>query len=147
MAKVAAATLLPGSGKSGEAFRGADMSTKLKLLGVDVGAIGDAHGDRSPSARTFRYLDGIKQEYRKLVVSGDGKKLLGAMLVGDNATYDTLMQYYVNGLELPEDPASLILPSSEGVPTLGADALPDSASICSCPVSYTHLTLPTICSV
>ncbi|MCD6009494.1 nitrite reductase large subunit NirB [Halomonas sp. IOP_31] len=132
MAKVAAATLLPGSGKSGEAFRGADMSTKLKLLGVDVGAIGEAHGDRSPSARTFRYLDGIKQEYRKLVVSGDGRRLLGAMLVGDNATYDTLMQYYVNGLELPEDPASLILPSSEGVPTLGADALPDSASICSC---------------
>ncbi|GAA5176101.1 nitrite reductase large subunit NirB [Modicisalibacter zincidurans] len=128
MAKVALATLTDDE----ETFRGADMSTKLKLLGVDVGAIGDAHGDRSPSARTFRYLDGIKQEYRKLVVSGDGRRLLGAMLVGDNATYDTLMQYYANGLELPEDPASLILPSSEGVPTLGADALPDSASICSC---------------
>ncbi|ATJ83650.1 nitrite reductase large subunit NirB [Halomonas beimenensis] len=128
MAKAAADTLCGGE----TTFTGADMSTKLKLLGVDVGAIGDAHGNRNPSARTFRYLDEIKQEYRKLVVSGDGRKLLGAMLVGDNATYDTLMQYYANGLELPEDPASLILPSTEGAPTLGADALPDGATICSC---------------
>ncbi|BBI60035.1 hypothetical protein HSBAA_13410 [Vreelandella sulfidaeris] len=49
------------------------MSTKLKLLGVDVGSIGDAHGNQNPSARMFRYLDPIKQEYRKLVVSSDGK--------------------------------------------------------------------------
>ncbi|WP_192035120.1 nitrite reductase large subunit NirB [Halomonas sp. YLGW01] len=128
MAKAAADTLLGG----GLTFEGADMSTKLKLLGVDVGAIGDAHGNQNPGARMFRYLDEIKQEYRKLVVSSDGKKLLGAMLVGDNAYYDTLMQYYSNGLALPEDPASLILPSTEGAPTLGADALPDGATICSC---------------
>jgi len=128
MAKAAADTLLSGE----LTFAGADMSTKLKLLGVDVGAIGDAHGNQNPGARMFRYLDQIKQEYRKLVVSSDGKKLLGAMLVGDNATYDTLMQYYSNGLELPDDPAALILPSTEGAPTLGADALPDGATICSC---------------
>ncbi|WP_148253659.1 nitrite reductase large subunit NirB [Aidingimonas lacisalsi] len=128
MAKAAANTLTDGS----ERFQGADMSTKLKLLGVDVGAIGDAHGDRTPGARMYRYLDEIKQEYRKLVVSSDGKKLVGAMLVGDNSYYDTLMQYYSNGLELPDDPASLILPSSEGAPTLGPDALPDTATICSC---------------
>ncbi|MDI5889960.1 nitrite reductase large subunit NirB [Halomonas rhizosphaerae] len=129
MAKVAADTLL---GSEGESFRGADMSTKLKLLGVDVGAIGDAHGDRTPGARVFRYLDQLKQQYRKLVVSGDGRRLVGAMLVGDNSVYDTLLQYYSNGLDLPEDPASLILPSSEGAPTLGPDALPETATLCSC---------------
>ncbi|MCK2184261.1 nitrite reductase large subunit NirB [Halomonas getboli] len=128
MAKAAADTLLGGE----LTFEGADMSTKLKLLGVDVGAIGDAHGNRNPGARTFRYLDELKQEYRKLVVSGDGRKLLGAMLVGNNDAYDTLMQVYSNGLELPEDPAALIVPSSEGAPTLGADALPDDATLCSC---------------
>lgn len=31
-------------GEAAVAFTGADMSTKLKLLGVDVGSIGDAHG-------------------------------------------------------------------------------------------------------
>ncbi|MFI0472604.1 nitrite reductase large subunit NirB [Halomonas sp. HMF6819] len=128
MAKVAAANLTGGEAR----FGGADMSTKLKLLGVDVGAIGDAHGDRTPGARMFRYLDPLTQVYRKLVVSSDGKKLLGAMLVGDNAAYDTLLQYYANALELPKEPASLILPQSGAAPALGADALPDTAMICSC---------------
>ncbi|MGM0783732.1 MAG: nitrite reductase large subunit NirB [Pseudomonadota bacterium] len=129
MAKAAAATLVEGD----ETFRGADMSTKLKLLGVDVGSIGDAHGDRTPGARMFRYLDPLKQQYRKLVVSSDGKRVVGAMLVGDNGVYDTLLQYYANRIELPADPAALILPAGgEGAPTLGPDALPDTATICSC---------------
>ncbi|MBF8223361.1 nitrite reductase large subunit NirB [Halomonas sp. 328] len=133
MARVTADTLMADTlGRDPETFRGADMSTKLKLLGVDVGSIGDAHGTQHPGARMFRYLDQIKQEYRKLVVSGDGKKLLGAMLVGDNSYYESLMQYYANGLALPEDPAALILPSSDGAPALGPDALPDGAMICSC---------------
>ena len=40
MAKTVSAHL---NGDNGAAFTGADMSTKLKLLGVDVGSIGDAH--------------------------------------------------------------------------------------------------------
>ncbi|QTP58332.1 nitrite reductase large subunit [Billgrantia antri] len=129
MAKVAASTLLEGS----ETFRGADMSTKLKLMGVDVGSIGDAHGDRTPGARQYRFLDPIKQQYRKLVVSSDGKRVVGAMLVGDNSYYDTLLQYYANRIELPEDPAALILPAGgEAAPALGPDALPETATICSC---------------
>ncbi|TFH85607.1 nitrite reductase large subunit [Billgrantia azerbaijanica] len=134
MAKAAAATLLAAFGETeGEAFKGADMSTKLKLLGVDVGSIGDAHGDRTPGARMFRFLDPLKQQYRKLVVSSDGRRLVGAMLVGDNSYYDTLLQYYANRIELPEDPASLILPAGgEAAPALGPDALPETATICSC---------------
>jgi len=129
MAKAALDTLTGGD----RVFQGADMSTKLKLLGVDVGAIGDAHGDQNPGARFFRYTDEISQVYRKLVVSSDGKQLLGAMLVGDNGYYDTLLQYASNGLELPDHPESLILPASEGgAPALGVDALPATAGICSC---------------
>ena len=138
MAKAAASNLLARSDKNSgesasETFRGADMSTKLKLMGVDVGSIGDAHGDRTPGARQFRFLDPLKQQYRKLVVSSDGKRLVGAMLVGDNGYYDTLLQYYANRLELPEDPAALILPAgSEAAPALRPDALPATAMICSC---------------
>ena len=129
MAKVALDSLTGG----GRTFTGADMSTKLKLMGVDVGAIGDAHGQENPGARFYRYTDGIAGEYRKLVVSTDGKQLLGAMLVGDNSYYDTLLQYTTNALELPDKPESLILPVSEGgAPALGVDALPDTAGICSC---------------
>ncbi|WP_016914728.1 nitrite reductase large subunit NirB [Vreelandella stevensii] len=129
MAKTAVSTLTGGDA----CFGGADMSTKLKLLGVDVGSIGDAHGTQNPGARMFRYLDPLTQVYRKLVVSSDGKKLLGAMLVGDNSVYDTLLQYYANGIPLPKEPAALILPQQSGAASvLGPDALPETAMICSC---------------
>ncbi|MFK3969439.1 nitrite reductase large subunit NirB [Pseudomonas sp. NPDC087358] len=114
-----------------EPFFGADMSTKLKLLGVDVGSIGDAHGALT-GARSYRFIDEASGSYRRLVVSADGKQVLGAVLVGDNSYYDTLLQYAQNGIALPADPSSLILPHNEGAPTLGADALPASATICSC---------------
>ena len=118
-------------GAEAQPFLGADMSTKLKLLGVDVGSIGDAHG-ATAGARSYRYIDEASASYRRLVVSADGRQVLGAVLVGDNSYYDTLLQYAQNGIRLPDDPASLIMPAGGGAPALGADALPDSATICSC---------------
>lgn len=129
MAKSAVGHLL---GDTSVTFTGADMSTKLKLLGCDVGSVGDAHA-QSQGCKVFVYQDEIQQSYRKMVVSEDGKKLLGAVLVGDNSYYDTLLQYYLNAMDLPEQAQSLILPAMDGAPaTLGVDALPATASICSC---------------
>ena len=129
MARTLAAAL---NNDSEAAFTGADMSTKLKLLGVDVGSIGDAHA-KTPGARSIRFNDEKAGHYRRMVVSEDGKKVLGAILVGDNSHYDTLLQYALNGIDLPDNPESLILPESQGgAPTLGPDALPDTAQICSC---------------
>ncbi|MBF0674639.1 nitrite reductase large subunit NirB, partial [Pseudomonas sp.] len=119
------------AGVAHEAFTGADMSTKLKLLGVDVGSIGDAHG-ATPGTKSYRFIDEASASYRRLVVSADGKHVLGAVLVGDNSYYDTLLQYAQNGIALPQNPSSLILPLSDGAPALGVDALPDAATICSC---------------
>ena len=121
------------TGQPGADFAGADMSTKLKLMGVDVASIGDAQG-RTPNCRSFRYMDEVKQVYKKIVVSEDGKRLIGAVLVGNADEYGTLLQMALNGIALPADPEFLILPSSDGKakPGLGVDALPDSAMICSC---------------
>lgn len=123
------AGLLLGQGEV--AFSGADMSTKLKLLGVDVGSIGDAQG-ATPGARSYRFMDEATASYRRLVVDASGKRVLGAVLVGDNSYYDTLLQYAQNGLALPADPAALILPQGSAAPLLGADALPATATLCSC---------------
>ena len=129
MARTLASVL---NGDQEAAFTGADMSTKLKLLGVDVGSIGDAHG-QTPGARNIRFNDEQIGHYRRMVISEDGKKLLGAILVGDNSHYDTLLQYALNGIALPDNPETLILPESQGgAPALGPDALPETASICSC---------------
>ncbi|MFM0135021.1 nitrite reductase large subunit NirB [Caballeronia grimmiae] len=115
------------------AFAGADMSTKLKLMGVDVASIGDAHG-KTPGSRSYQFSDERKQVYKKLVVSGCGKYLLGGVMVGDAAEYGTLLQMMLNRIELPEAPEFLILPQSDGKarPALGVEALPDAAQICSC---------------
>lgn len=130
MARVAAKHI---AGDAAAAFTGADMSTKLKLMGVDVASIGDAHG-KTRGCRSFQYVDELKQIYKKIVVSDDGKTLLGAVLVGNADEYGTLLQMALNGITLPEAPEFLILPSSDGQakPGLGPDALPDSAQICSC---------------
>ena len=129
MARTLASVL---NGDREAAFTGADMSTKLKLLGVDVGSIGDAHA-QTPGARNIRFNDEQAGHYRRMVISEDGKTLLGAILVGDNSHYDTLLQYALNGIELPENPETLILPENQGgAPALGPDALPETASICSC---------------
>jgi nitrite reductase (NADH) large subunit len=126
MAEVAARHLV---GEDNVQFLGADMSTKLKLMGVDVASIGDAHGS-TPNALSYVYTDEIV--YKKLIVSGDRKYLLGAILVGDASDYGTLLQMALNPVPLPQHPEDLMLPAREGSKGVGIEMLPDSALVCSC---------------
>ncbi|QZA80162.1 nitrite reductase large subunit NirB [Deefgea piscis] len=114
------------------AFTGADMSAKLKLLGVSVGSIGDAQG-RTPGCHSYVFQDDQAGIYKKIVVSQDGTTLLGAVLIGDVDDYGQLLQMMLNAMPVPEHPDALILPAYAGAkPALGVDALPASAVICSC---------------
>jgi nitrite reductase (NADH) large subunit len=121
MAEVAARHL---AGEANVQFLGADMSTKLKLMGVDVASIGDAHTS-TPGAVSYVYTDDVV--YKKLVASGDRKRLLGAILVGDASAYGVLLQHVLDGTPLPARPEELMLSyaASPGV-------LPDAALVCSC---------------
>src|SRR5690606_22936314 len=128
MAKVAVSHIVGGN----EQFMGADMSTKLKLLGVDVASIGDAQGI-TPGSLSYTYSNDVEEVYKRIIVSADNKKLLGAVLVGDVEAYGTLQQMCVNGMDLPEDPNCLILPSVDGTAlAIGVDDLPENAMICAC---------------
>ncbi|WP_116246963.1 nitrite reductase large subunit NirB [Nocardiopsis sp. FIRDI 009] len=123
MAEVVADRLVGGDAT----FTGADTSTKLKLLGVDVASFGDAHG-RAPGALDVVVNDAASGRYAKLVVSDDATTLLGGVLVGDASAYATLRPLV--GSPLPGDPLALITP--DGGASVGADALPADAQICSC---------------
>ncbi len=127
MAKICAKQI---AGQSGQRFEGADMSTKLKLMGVDVGSIGDAQA-RTKDSLSFIYQNPKTGVYKKLVTSSDSKRLLGAVLVGDTEDYGNLLQLFLNDMDLPAQPESLILPNVEK-PAMGVDNLPDTATICSC---------------
>lgn len=127
MAKVAAKHIIGEQAL----FTGADMSTKLKLMGVEVGSIGDAHG-KTNGAITYTYQNQLAGVYKKMVISSDKRKMLGAVLIGDTREYDTLLQYMLNAIDLPASPETLILPSSGEKPTLDVGALPNTAIICLC---------------
>ncbi|MFI6348896.1 nitrite reductase large subunit NirB [Streptomyces sp. NPDC050560] len=110
-------------------FTGADTSTKLKLLGVDVASFGDAHGT-ADGCLDVVYADSRAGVYKKLVVAADGT-LLGGVLVGDAEAYGTLRPLTGSVPPLPVE--RLVLPPGAGAPAaLGPAALPDTAVICSC---------------
>jgi len=130
MAEIVASQLLD---QRTDPFAGSDMSTKLKLMGVDVASFGDAFS-KTPDSQVVSLYDGVKGVYKKLVLSADRKHLLGGILVGDAASYSQLLAIVQNAVVLPENPESLILPASDGkAPAgFGPESLPDSAMICSC---------------
>lgn len=115
------------------AFTGFDMSTKLKLIGVDVASFGDPFISGN-SVKVIQYEDTVKGVYKRINLSADGKQLLGGILVGDAAQYNMLLQTCKNKLVLPADPGDLILGARGGSEqsAAGLAGLPDDAMICSC---------------
>lgn len=123
MAEVAAHRLLGGDSE----FTGFDLSTKLKLSGVDVASFGDAFGT-TPGALEVVYADPVGGTYKKLVLTDDAKTLLGGMLVGDASAYSVLRPLV--GSELSAEPAAYLLPEDLAAAPQGD--LPDEAIVCSC---------------
>lgn len=113
-------------------FKPFDMSTKLKLIGTDVGSFGDPFA-AEPTCRTIVYENRAKGVYKRINVSADGKHLLGGILVGDAEQYNMLLQTCKNKTILPPDPEDVILGSRGGEEAgAGIMSLPDDALICSC---------------
>jgi len=142
MAEVAVDALLEGAGT----FEGADMSTKLKLLGVDVASFGDAFAT-TEGALELVFADAVAGIYKKLVVTEvendddtTSYQLLGGILVGDASAYGILRPMVSSGMALPDNPEELILPASRGTAQLG---MPDEAVVCSC----NNITKGTICGI
>ncbi|MEV4539750.1 nitrite reductase large subunit NirB [Asanoa sp. NPDC049518] len=115
MADVVVDRLLGGTA----CFGGADTSTKLKLLGVDVASFGQTAG-----ALDVVYADPANGLYAKLALTDDAGTLLGGILVGDATAYGTLRAAV--GGPVPGKLADFL---SAGAPDV---ALPGHAQVCSC---------------
>lgn len=129
MAEAAVAHLLESSEPS--TFAGADMSTKLKLMGVDVASIGNP-GAQGDHIHSVEILDRPSLVYKRLLIDSNTNTLAGAILVGNADEYGSLLQLYLGSSPLPESPLGLIAPAGEGAVSVGVDAMDDSAQICSC---------------
>lgn len=132
MARVVADRL---TGVPDAAFTGADLSTKLKLCGVDVASFGDAHGT-APGAEGILFSDARANIYRKLVVDVTDGRVLGGVLVGDASGYTQLAAMAQGTMSTPDELAAMVLPAGAaagaGARLAGVGALSGSSTICNC---------------
>ena len=114
-------------------FTGYDMSTKLKLIGIDVASFGDPFL-QGENIRAIVFEDTMKGVYKRINISSDGKELLGGILIGDAAQYNMLLQTCKNKIVLPPNPEDVIMGSRsvDAESGAGVQGLPDDAMICSC---------------
>ncbi|KAL2266140.1 hypothetical protein VTJ83DRAFT_5492 [Remersonia thermophila] len=161
MADVLAFNLTQAKLHRPRAFKQPDLSTKLKLLGVDVASFGDCFADvqgpkrlppkasralrasgagpASAQVKTLTYQDPFQNVYKKYIFTADGKHLLGGMMVGDTRDYVKLVPMVKNHKELERPPAELVLGASKKDDNDGNDDdddddddLDDDTQICSC---------------
>ena len=130
MAEIVAANLVGQD----RAFHGADMSTKLKLMGIDVASFGDYEA-KPEIARPLSFEDPFSGVYKKLLFSHDGTRLLGGVLVGDASDYSNLLLLSKSQDVLPCAPGELIVGKKNGATT--APKMSVETQVCSCNnVSY-----------
>ncbi|KAN0086574.1 hypothetical protein V8E54_000262 [Elaphomyces granulatus] len=149
---------LTNPGKEPRRFNRPDLSTKLKLLGVDVASFGDFFADRDgpkflpgrraskpgingfqkgarfetePLVKALTYKDPFGAVYKKYLFTLDGKFLLGGMMIGDTKDYIKLNQMVKTQRALEVPPSQFILGAQNGGEE-NADDLDDDTQVCSC---------------
>ncbi len=125
-------------------FKRPDLSTKLKLLGVEVASFGDFFADRDgpkelpvrarkkegkdatdplapltqgpppPPVKALSYKDPFQSVYKKYLFTMDGKYLLGGMMIGDTKDYVKLVPMVKNQKPLEVPPSQFILGAKSG---------------------------------
>lgn len=128
MAEIVATNMTGGERR----FSGTDLSTKLKLMGVDVASFGIAEAPVE-KATPLVFEDPFAGIYKKLLFTPDGTRLLGGILVGDGTDYGKLLMLSRRDTPLPCKPHELLIAMtcSNGT-AFGLDAMPDTAQVCSC---------------
>ncbi|KAK2590961.1 Nitrite reductase [NAD(P)H] [Conoideocrella luteorostrata] len=158
MAEVLAFNLTQAKLHAPRAFKRPDLSTKLKLLGVNVASFGDFFADRDgpkhlparfskkmtnghaksshdqqqqpPTVKALTYRDPFQNVYKKYIFTADGKYLLGGMMIGDTNDYIKVVPMVKNMKELDTPPSQLILGAKKDGDE--DDDLPEDTQICSC---------------
>src|SRR5690606_21274411 len=114
-------------------YTGSQVSTKLKVTGVDLFSAGDFSG--GPGAEELVFQDAARGVYKKLVVAGD--KIKGAVLYGDTLDGAWYFQLMRDGTSIADFRENVLFGQAHigdsGRSGAGAvTALPDNAEICGC---------------
>ncbi|KAI8919500.1 hypothetical protein DFJ77DRAFT_482902 [Powellomyces hirtus] len=133
MADVVASNLIQAPNSTVRTFTGADMSTKLKLLGVNVASFGDYFADEAV-ATPLVFHDPFSSTYKMLMFDKNGSRLIGGILVGDTSDYGKLLGLSKSQKPLTVSPSELLSgpKAANGAAGEGAGDLDDEAQVCSC---------------
>ena len=116
-------------------FTGADLSTKLKLLGCDVASFGEnAPKPDDPDISEMVWSDIPGGIYRKLFFNKDRTRLRGGIMVGDASDYSLLYTMFAEQSEVPDLPSMLLPPPSARSSPMEAEgvSMDPNTQICSC---------------
>jgi nitrite reductase (NAD(P)H) len=130
MADILAFNLTTGRKSSLRSITTPDMSTKLKLLGVEVASFGDAFADMfgpkwlpdglptgeagKSHVKALTYNDPFGKIYKKYLFTPDGKYLLGGMMIGATGDYSKLLSAVKKQKQLETAPGELIVGNASG---------------------------------
>ena len=110
-------------------YTGSRVSTKLKVMGVDLAVMGD-QDPTDASDEVVTYSEPTRGIYKKLIVRNG--RLSGAILLGDASAAPMLLQAFDRASELPSNRAELLFQLSAAESASGVADLPESAQICNC---------------
>ncbi len=125
MAEAAAAHL----GKINRVLEKWTPASKLKLLDLHVSSIGETHLSEAEAVH-FIDQDIHAGVYKKLLISKDWKKLLGAILIGENSEFERLRKAIAKETLFPANPRDWLAPIGEPL-NIEVD-LEDDDLVCYC---------------
>ena len=111
------------------AYRGSRLSTKLKVMGVDLAVMGIKDGSDDDD-EVITYSEPKRGIYKKLIIRNGA--LAGAIVLGENPTTASLVQTFERGTEVPDNRAELLFPLSSEEQSINVAELADNAQICNC---------------
>ncbi|WP_206510629.1 NAD(P)/FAD-dependent oxidoreductase [Rhodococcus sp. BGS-1C] len=111
------------------AYHGSRSTTKLKVAGVDVAAMG-VQGPEREDDEFVQFYEPRSGTYKSVVVR-DGK-LIGATLLGDIGKANFLTQAFDEKVPLPEERISMLFDMGTPSAATSAAELADDVQVCNC---------------
>lgn len=111
------------------AYLGSRTSTKLKVAGVEVAAMG-LQGPEQDDDEHVIFTEPKRGVYKSVVIRDD--KVVGATLVGDTKKVAFLTHAFDRGMPLPEERISLLFDLGGPAEEVGAAEMADDAQVCNC---------------
>ncbi|MFI8772462.1 nitrite reductase large subunit NirB [Gordonia sp. NPDC062954] len=125
---VVLADVITGANPHAE-YHGSRLTTKLKVAGVDVAAMG-VKGPEREDDEFVQFYEPRSGTYKSVVVRDN--KLIGAMLLGDISKANFLTQAFDEKVPLPEERISMLFDMGTPSAETGAAELADDVQVCNC---------------